>query len=36
VPGIRILDGLVHRANALGLNANLNPIQVDFARTSAC
>jgi len=26
----------MHRANDLGLNANLNPIQVDFARTSAC
>jgi hypothetical protein len=26
----------MHRAYELGQNANLNSIQVDFARTSAC
>jgi hypothetical protein len=33
---IRILDGSMHRAYELGLKQNLNSIQVDFARTSAC
>jgi hypothetical protein len=33
---IRILVGSMHRAYQLGLKQNLNPIQVDFARTSAC